>query len=183
MAHTLKKTGVTKMDNILQCINQSKQLREKNDYQNALLLINKCIDKNSNSSELFIEKSSIYYIMKDDLQTVKCLNIAIKLSLKPMMSLYFRKAEIELSLGLYKESISDFTKVIHSNNKFYIDSAYNFRAMAYVYTNQYQEALEDLDLISNDQDMGLLLKKKDNNYLTKEELLQRINNNHNSQQF
>lgn len=163
------------MDNIQKIISESKKLSENGYYNKALILIEKALHINPNYYELHMEQGYLYSFIKEQKKAIDALSRAIALSDKTIISLYFRRADYQLGKGLYNGAIDDFSVVINSNNEYYKYSAYNMRAMAFVYIEEYQSALKDFNALPDDYDIGLLFKKGNFNYLTKGELFYRIN--------
>ena len=151
---------------------ESKDLCKIKRYDDAIEILNKGLATYPKSVKIYKEKANIYYRREDYDLTFESLNIAINLS-EDKISLYFTKASWEFEIEQFEESIEDFTKIIEANHKFFIGTAYNYRAIAFTHLGKYREALEDYNKIPEDHDLGLGYHKNPQIHFTKKEILER----------
>ncbi len=142
-------------------------------YSSAIDILEQGLSNYPNSEKLYKSIGNVFYTIGEYSEAFKNLDKAIELS-QNNISLYFTKAYWEFDIKLYIDSIENFTKIIDANNQFFIGTAYNYRAMAFIYTGRYEDALRDYNMIPEDHDIGLYKGRKFDNYLSKQEILDRI---------
>jgi len=117
----------------------------------------------------------VYFKIKDYKKAFIYLDKAINYDVADS-TLPYIKGGWKFELGLYKEAIVEFSKIINLNQSYFNDTIYQYRAMAYMYLGEYEKALNDYRLIPKDgYDIGLYSRGKNNNLVSKEVLFERIN--------
>lgn len=152
-------------------VGQSRYLSQNKKYDEALKVLKAGLTIYPNSKDIYRALSLLYFSLDDIENGFDSLNQAIVIT-PDNTGLYFQKATKEFELGMYDKSIDDFTQIIVANDEYFIGSAYNYRAMAYLHLKEYREALDDYKRIPEDHDIGSIYKRwdKENRYFTKQEI-------------
>lgn len=144
-------------------------------YNNSIEVLKKGLKLYPKSVKLNKTCAFVYFKIDDYEKAFRYLDKAISYDVSDSHLPYI-KGGWKFELGLYKESIVEFSKIIDLNKAHFNDTIYHYRAMAYMYLSEYEKALHDYELIPKDgYDMGLYSRGKNDNYLSKDDLYDSIN--------
>jgi len=145
------------------------------EYNDSIEILKKGLELYPKSVKLNKTCAFVYFKINDYEKAFRYLDKAISYDVSDSHLPYI-KGGWKFELGLYKESIVEFSKIIDLDKPHFNDTIYHYRAMAYMYLGEYEKALHDYELIPKDgYDMGLYSRGENDNFLSKDELHDSIN--------
>jgi len=127
-------------------IEQAIKCSESRDFEDAIKLCTEAIIISSDKRKAYKERSFIYAKMKLwDKAIEDVTHLIDSVSKEPCD--FFTRGRWLLAQSNWKQAIEDFTTVLsieeEINNTYYSESAYFFRAVAYLYKREYEKAIKD----------------------------------------
>ena len=133
------------------------------DYEQALKILNTGLSTFPNSFELYAEKSTVYNRLKNREKAFQCLNKVLDI-LPNHIPTCFRLGRWEMEYGQYERAIEFLSIVIKSEEYYYLDAAFYFRAISFLNLKLYKKAMRDYFQLP---DNYMLPGDMDNNILYK----------------
>ena len=135
-------------EDFMQDINQAKVLKLQ-DYNRALADYTKAIELAPRNGSAYRHRGHLYKELERYSEAVEDYRLALKVDEKNFdMSDYMELRDVCEKLKNYPFAIEAYTKVIESPTKFvpsFLTYAYNFRALCYIETDEYDKAIVDCD--------------------------------------
>ena len=143
------------------------KLAKEGMYDEAIQICGKYIAAHPNQREGYKQRSFIFGRMKLWKDAIKDVDILINMGHEEPDD-YFSRGRWHLMAGNVSSAIDDFSKIIEIEGvlqrKYYTESAYFYRAKAYIEIGLFQEAIDDCEKIRdgfNVHLMGKLVSKAD----------------------
>ena len=135
------------------------EFKERN-YGKALEIIDEALKHYPDSYELFEKQGSSFYFMQEYDKAFSSIE-RVMTFLPDEIAPYFKRGRWKFELGRHVDAINDFTKVINSLDEYFLEAAYYYRAMSYLYRQQYDKALNDCSHVNDDMFLGPELLRKE----------------------
>ena len=149
-AQTLNIKRISKEDSLLaeKLFTQGLKFYDNDKFDDAYINFDKSLNINPKKQESYYYRADIKKI-KGDL-TGALIDFSFLVSIgNNFLETYLQKAEIELILKKYKESIEDYTKVLSFNPKTNLSYYYTKRGYCYKKLGNYIDALKDFNIAIN----------------------------------
>lgn len=128
---------------------RAKELSRNGNYQEALNICSKFIEENFECYEGYEARSAIYFRQGSHDEALA--DIAKVIELVPNKpSPYFRRGRWRIKIGDNAGAAADFSKVIELDDGYFGETAYFYRAEAYLRCKEYDKAIEDCEKVSGD---------------------------------
>lgn len=140
-------------------MNSTKKLKEafdhseKKEFSEALKICSEVIENYPKCTEAYRERAYVYSRMKDWEKALLDINKAITLDLDNPAD-YFTRGRWLLITDNPQDAVEDFSKVLmienEMNSAYFSETAYFFRALAYLDIGLYEKALNDCKEVRDD---------------------------------
>lgn len=159
------------MNNVRRKLDRAYQIASKNrDYEGALQICNQIITENPAMTEGLNTRARIYELMDELEQAISDISAVIEIE-PSQPDYYFNRGRWHLAIGRLNEAVKDQTKVLeigkHNDFHYYDESAFFFRALAFLRLSMFEKALADCVNVGDD----FLVYSAGLGKLTKEEVV------------
>jgi tetratricopeptide (TPR) repeat protein len=144
-------------------------LVDQSNYEGALRLCNEVIAEDARSFEAHSERARINHQLGRPTEAL--LDLQVLIELRPESpTAYLRRSTLNMELGYDSLAIEDLTFVIASGEEYFLDTAYFYRAVAYLNLSKKELAMKDCQKLPHDFAFFVRTKNQMGRYLTRDDV-------------